>query len=225
MSSYMIYKQGISRALFTSFNKVKQQGIKCLYLDKQGFGPVRKISLFYFPVYQDTGNALIQERFKEKYINISYVPKSEFNNECYCADFMIIDNGKFVIVSPESYGCNNLSELVETFLFHSNCQTGFLSIIRKNLDKTLQSRNFHWYVDFFNNLKIRHAGNDLNGSWKYFVTKKEEAEYQEAFKRLFRSKVSSKLLNLDYSLDLINEVTLNSNQNKIKIQKEEELYF
>jgi hypothetical protein len=227
MTSYLIYKQGVSRVLFTNFERIKNQGIKCFYLNPAGKGPIKKISLFYFPVYQDTGSSLIQEKFKEKFINLSYIPESEFNSACYFAEFIVMENGKFKFVRPESYGCDNLFQLVYDFLFHSNYETGYLSLIKNVSDKKpIDSRDFNWYVDFFNNnVKVSHAGNQLTGNWKYFITDEEEAEYQEAFKKLFRSKVSSKFLNLEYANDLFNQILSNSKTQNIKIDKKEEFYF
>lgn len=199
MIPYILAKQGTPEAtLFNCFKRVESQGLRCLYLDKLGHGPIRKIGLFYIPIYAHTNLLPLQDY----YISVSFIPKSEFSEECYLLEFIEALNGKFYIRSPEKFGCANMPELFEEFLYLSNFETGCLKNLKNNPSK-LETENFDWFVDFMKNrLKVRHLGNDTSVNWKYSATKEDEDYYREAFKKLFRNKLTSKDLNLKYAFNL-----------------------
>lgn len=199
MIPYILAKQSSPEAtLFNCFKRVQSQGLRCLYLDKMGHGPIRKVNLFYIPIYANT-NIL---PLKEYYISVSFIPQSEINQDCYLLEFIENLSGKFNIRQPEKFGCTNMVELFEEFLFLTNLETGCLKTLKSN-PSNLENQNFDWFVNFMNKeLKVRHLGNDNVGNWRYVVTKDEENNYKEAFKKLFRKKLTSKDLNLKYALNL-----------------------
>jgi hypothetical protein len=166
-----------------------------------GYGPIRKINLFYIPIYANTNVMPLKEYF----ISVSFVPGSEVNEECYLLEFIESLNGKFNIRPPEKFGCTNMVELFQDFLYLTNIETGCLKTLQNNPSK-LNNQNFTWFVNFLNEgLKVRHFGNDTKANWRYEVTKEEEEYYKDAFKKLFRRRLTSKDLNLRYALNLKSE--------------------
>ena len=222
MIPYILAKQSSPEAtLFNCFKRVQTQGLRGLYLDKMGYGPIRKINLFYIPIYANT-NVL---PLKEYYISVSFIPGSELNQDCYLLEFIENVNGKFNIRAPEKFGCTNIVELFEEFLFLTNFETGCLKTLKNNPSK-LESQNFEWFVNFMNNeLKVRHLGNDNVGNWRYTITKEEEDQYKEAFKKLFRKKLSSKDLNLKYAFNLKSQHFDTPSSSSSKSKPENDLIF
>lgn len=222
MTPYVLARQSTPEAtLYNCFKKVQSQGLRCLYLDKMGHGPIRKINLFYVPIYANT-KALPLTEYN---LSVSFIPKSELNNECYLLEFIESINGKFIVRSPEKFGCTNMIELFEEFLYITNIETGCLKTLQNNTSN-LENQSFAWFVDFLNNgLRVRHLGNDSNGHWRYEITKEEEEYYKDAFKKLFRKRLVSKDLNLRYALNLKSQYFDSNSSNSSQQQNKGPLIF
>lgn len=177
------------------FDRASKTGARCLTLNPNVANSPKKISLFQLQIQETTQN-------RRYMMTVSYVPGTETNYSFYTFDFEEMTNMGFQRRTQDQVGIIAPHTFLLQFLNDAATRIDRMRGNNQKLDdpKSAKHECYQFYYNILTgkDYKVRHAGNDQGGEWKYELNEQEEKEVLEAFASMFRRGFSIRDLNAQY---------------------------